>query len=123
MFDIMADLVFAQSFRMLEDEGNRHLVEAIDEHDKLIGLRSSFAEVRQWKLEPLLTPGITKKSAGFIALSKKMAFERMQEKTLDRKDILSYVLAAKDPETGKSMPVHEVWSESMALILAGMPLD
>ena len=37
----------------------------------------------------------------------------------DRKDIMSYLLAAKDPESGQNLQLAEVWSEAYLMISAG----
>lgn len=41
------------------------------------------------------------------------------EELKDRKDIMSYLLASKDPETGENLHLAEVWSEAYLMISAG----
>lgn len=48
--------------------------------------------------------------------------ERIDGKeAIDRKDIMSYLLAAKDSETGDSLSIEEVRSESFLMLSAGKP--
>lgn len=48
--------------------------------------------------------------------------ERIDGKeSIDRKDIMSYLLAAKDPETGESLSIEEIRSEAMLMLSAGKP--
>ena len=41
--------------------------------------------------------------------------------SIEGKDIMSYLLAAKDPETGESLSIEEVRSESFLMLSAGEP--
>lgn len=51
-----------------------------------------------------------------------MVQERIDGKeSIDRKDIMSYLLAAEDPETGERLSIQEVRSESFLMLAAGKP--
>lgn len=48
--------------------------------------------------------------------------ERIDGKeSIEGRDIMSYLLAAKDPETGESLSIEEVRSESFLMLSAGEP--
>ena len=59
----------------------------------------------------------------YLAFSKKQVMERSAREEKgegsDRKDIFSFMLHAKDPETGEGMPAMELWMEGSTLIVAG----
>jgi benzoate 4-monooxygenase len=45
--------------------------------------------------------------------------ERKHSKLCDRQDLLSYLLAAKDPDTGNPLPEEEIIAESISFIVGG----
>ena len=55
-----------------------------------------------------------------MTFSKAQALQRMKQgEDGDRKDFFSYLLHAKDPETGQGFTMPELWAESNLLIIAG----
>ena len=57
----------------------------------------------------------------FLEVSTKFSEARMasQEKMKGRNDIMSALLAAKDPKTGTKLSEAEVWGEAHLMIAAG----
>ena len=57
----------------------------------------------------------------FLEISTKYSEERRasEEKMSRRNDIMSALLAAKDPKTGTKLPEAEVWGEAHLMIAAG----
>ena len=57
----------------------------------------------------------------FLEISTKYSEERMasRDKMSKRNDIMSALLAAKDPKTGTKLAEAEVWGEAHLMIAAG----
>lgn len=59
----------------------------------------------------------------YLAFGKRSVMERTERDKKDgeagRKDIFSFMLHARDPETGQGMPTQELWMEGNTLIVAG----
>ena len=61
----------------------------------------------------------------FLEIFTKHSEERMasQEKISGRNDIMSALLAARDPQTATKLTEAEVWGEAHLMIAAGKPLE
>lgn len=60
----------------------------------------------------------------YLAFGKKQVMSRTNEKDAGlgetgRRDIFTFLLHAKDPETGEGFPMPELWMEGNTLIVAG----
>lgn len=120
-FDIMASLVFSQSFNMLSEATKRPLIESIEDKNKHIGILLERSFALKWTLESLLTSRIVTGSTMFVETAKEMVGKRMSTPNLNAEftDIISFILAAKDHETEEGMPIPEIWTEAVAHIIAG----
>ncbi|KAF3939249.1 hypothetical protein ABW19_dt0203342 [Dactylella cylindrospora] len=140
-FDVMAALVFGRPFRILEDEqGLSFVIDAINSGGKSTGV---FLQLPTFGKNSLLfrfrglfrllfiSPWDLKKIKNFLTLSAAMARERTERETaklkredikvdgVPKRDIFSYILNAKDPETGEQLGPEEIWVEARVLIIAG----
>ena len=78
-------------------------------------------------LESYLPPfrGLWADRNQYLAFGKKQVMSKMARdkedgaSASDRKDIFTYLLHAKDPETGEGFPMPELWMEGNTLIVAG----
>ena len=71
-------------------------------------------------LDRFLFPRLAKDRSRYTKFSKSLATQRTdQGDHSDRKDFFHYLLHAKDPDTGKSLSISELWAESDLLIIAG----
>ncbi|KAK5121604.1 hypothetical protein LTR85_004776 [Meristemomyces frigidus] len=125
VFDIMGDLVFGRSFGTLGDKPENR--EAI----RLLG-RAAKRNYVVAAMPALARHGFEKWLPGFRSLYldrlKYLAFGKAQVQTrtkengfgeTGRRDIFSFLLHAKDPETGEGFPMPELWMEGNTLIVAG----
>ena len=60
----------------------------------------------------------------YLAFGKKQVMAKTKDKDngnveMGRKDIFTFLLHAKDPETGEGFPMPELWMEGNTLIVAG----
>ncbi|KAF3925341.1 hypothetical protein ABW20_dc0109194 [Dactylellina cionopaga] len=141
-FDVMGALVFGQPFKILEDEsGLSYVIDAIISASRSVGVfvhlpvfgKNSFLfKIRAIFRLLFLSLQDLKNIKSFLALSATMTKQRTDREAAKaagedfvktegapNKDILSYVLNARDPVTGESLTPSDVWGEARVLIIAG----
>lgn len=126
--DSMTDLVFGRSYNMLTDPAQRGLGEVC-----LNGLNRDHLV---FQYPGLFTPGLNKwndfgtwfmpaavgEMMKFMAVGAGTALQRIEtpaEDAKDRKDVLNYLLTAKDKVTGTGLEKEDVVAEACILLLAG----
>ncbi|KAK1055152.1 hypothetical protein LTR74_015868 [Friedmanniomyces endolithicus] len=125
VFDIMGDLVFGKSFGTLGDkpenrEGIRLLGRAA-KRNYVVGAMPILAQRGLEKWLPFLR-SLCLDRCKYLAFGKSQVLARTKENGFGesgRRDIFSYLLHAKDPETGTGFPMPELWMEGNTLIVAG----
>ncbi|PVH95123.1 putative cytochrome P450 [Periconia macrospinosa] len=122
-FDVMSRLVFGSSYDMLSSAENRWIVGAIEGQLRRISFLNQLPEAEDLGLHRLLFPNARRRALGLSRKSKAMMEARTSDKPTTqnhpRADLLSVLLAAKDPETGESLSQAQLWAESNLLIIAG----
>ena len=68
--------------------------------------------------DPFWKRGVNAK-ASLEDFGRRAYFERKYSTRCDRRDLLSYLLAAKDPDTGNPLPEEEIIAESISFIVGG----
>lgn len=125
VFDIMGDLVFGKSFGTLgEKPENRHAIHLLGRAARRNYTVAAMPALYRTGLEKYIPPfrGLWKDRAKYLAFGKGQVMQRMADKSFGetgRKDIFSYLLTAKDPESGVRMPKGELFMEGNTLIVAG----
>ena len=125
--DVISELSFGKSLDMLLKADNRWITESISSY-----IRRSFMAMQyptiftqggsSWlSADTWLFPSLLKDRARYLDATIGVVQRRIDdnESMKDRKDIMSYLLAAKDPETGENLQMAEVWSEAYLMISAG----
>ncbi|CZT19858.1 related to cytochrome P450 67 [Ramularia collo-cygni] len=131
VFDIMGDLVFGRSFNTLKRAENRrgiYLLGRAARRNYVVAAMPTLLYTGLEKVFPLLR-GLYLDRCQYLAFGKKQVMERTKEGGFGqpgspsmesgRRDIFSFLLHAKDPETGEGMPMAELWMEANTLIVAG----
>lgn len=118
-FDLMAELVFGKTFRMLAETSNRFIIDLIQAATFRVGVCFQMSKLAVWNIDKLLSPGVSKLRDRYVEVSRSMAIDRMKMEKANRHDLFSYILAAKDPQTGKGFSMDDIWGESTLLIVAG----
>ncbi|SMY28276.1 unnamed protein product [Zymoseptoria tritici ST99CH_1A5] len=126
VFDIMGDLVFGRSFGTLgEKPENRRgifLLGRAARRNYTIAAMPMLLYTGLEKVLPILR-GLYLDRCQYLAFGKKQVMERTREGAGSaepvRRDIFSFLLHAKDPESGAGMPMPELWMEGNTLIVAG----
>lgn len=130
VFDIMGDLVFGRSFGTLgERPENRQGIYLLGRAARRNYVVAAMPTLLYIGLEKYLPPlrGLFQDRSKYLAFGKKQVMERTKENASSgsphgntgRKDIFSFLLHAKDPESGEGMPMPELWMEGNTLIVAG----
>lgn len=125
--DVISDLTYGQPFGLLTSPNLRWLVNAIVSGNRRIYLRFAFPSLfnvnpKAWyNPDKWIFPEMAAERQRFLEISTKYSEERMasEEKMSGRNDIMSALLAAKDPRTGTKLSEAEVWGEAHLMIAAG----
>ncbi|EME47424.1 hypothetical protein DOTSEDRAFT_123996 [Dothistroma septosporum NZE10] len=130
VFDIMGDLVFGRSLGTLgEKPENRQAIFLLGRaarRNYVVAAMPALLYTGLEKWVPLLR-GLYLDRCKYLAFGKKQVMERTKEQGQNgsplmetgRRDIFSFLLHAKDPESGEGMPMPELWMEGNTLIVAG----
>lgn len=126
VFDIMGDLVFGKSFGTLgervENRRGIFLLGRAARRNYVVGSMPALLYTGLEKVLPILR-GLYLDRCQYLAFGKKQVMDVMERQKngegKGRKDIFSFLLTAKDPETGEGVPMPELWMESNTLIVAG----
>lgn len=131
VFDIMGDLVFGRSFNTLRKPENRRgifLLGRAARRNYVVAAMPALLYTGLEKVLPFLR-GLYLDRCQYLAFGKQQVMERTKEGGFSqpgspsmesgRRDIFSFLLHAKDPESGDGMPMAELWMEANTLIVAG----
>jgi cytochrome P450 len=123
--DVISDLTFGRAYGLITSPDLRWVIEAIVAGNRHIYMRFAcpwlfnlpWGNPAQW-----LFPNMSDERQRFTKISDKFTKERMafiQEGNFERLDIMSALLAARDPKTGEKLSDAETWSEAHLMIAAG----
>ena len=115
----MTDLVFGEQYKLMEDEKNRFVIEAIEDSNVRTGTLIQAPEFGIRRLDRRLFAASILARNSFIKFVSKLLRQRMEIAPLKRNDIFTFLLNAKDPETGEGFTPAEIGAESTTLIVAG----
>ncbi len=118
-FDIMTDLVFGEQYKLMEEEKSRFVIEAIEDSNVRTGTLIQAPEFGIRRLDRRLFSSSILARNSFIKFVSKLLRQRMEVAPLKRNDIFTFLLNAKDPETGEGFTPAEIGAESTTLIVAG----
>ncbi|KAI9745830.1 MAG: hypothetical protein M1818_000511 [Claussenomyces sp. TS43310] len=118
-FDIMTDVIFGEKYKLLETPQNREVVQSIDDSNVRTGVLLQAAELATCRFDRRLFPKAIIGRNAFIKFVNALLKRRMQAQPLKRKDVFSFLLDAKDPETQQGLATAEIGAESTTMIVAG----
>ena len=125
--DVISELSFGNSLEMLQKVDNRWITESISSYIRRSFMAMQYPSVfshggSSWlSADTWLFPRLLKDRARYLDATIGVVQRRIDanDSMKERKDIMSYLLAAKDPETGENLQLAEVWSEAYLMISAG----
>ncbi|RDL30473.1 Cytochrome P450 [Venustampulla echinocandica] len=118
-FDIMSDVIFGESYALLEKPDNRFVIKAIEDSNIRTSVLVQAAEIGFRRLDRYLFPEAIIARNKFISFVSGLLKERMAAKPIKRPDVFSFLLDAKDPETQQGLGMAEIGAESTTMIVAG----
>lgn len=128
-FDVVSSLAYGKSFGMLVKPDLRYVRQAVERFAKGQQLAGQSPELfatqpdKWYNLRKFLIPGYLEYRHDFESLGRARAKERVEAPPYkhpgQRKDIMDFVIGAKDPETGEPFTMREVMAESNLMIGAG----
>jgi cytochrome P450 len=123
--DVISDLTFGRAYGLIINPDLRWVIEAIVAGNRHIYMRFAcpwlfnlpWGNPSRW-----LFPNMSDERQQFTNISNKFTEERIaliEEGKFDRQDIMTALLAARDPKTGERLSDAETWSEAHLMIAAG----
>ena len=119
-FDIIGQLGFGTALDLQTSTRNRFMLAGMDTSNFRTNLYMQFPLLKRAGLELLLYPFILTSQMAYYKKLRELIVARRAEGKHARKDLYSFVVDAKDPETGQGMRLRDIWSEAAFFMPAGM---
>ena len=119
-FDIIGQLGFGTALDLQTSTRNRFMLAGMDTSNFRSNLYMQFPLLKKVGLELLLYPFILTSQMAYYKKLRDLIVARRAEGKHARKDLYSFVVDAKDPETGQGMRLRDIWSEAAFFMPAGM---
>jgi benzoate 4-monooxygenase len=122
-FDVVASFAFGSPFGFVETGKDPDgLIQIIDARGEFMNATGSLSSIlrplmRYHPFDSFWRQGY-KARAGLESIGRE-AYQRRKSSTGNRKDLMSYLLAATDPSTKKSIDEDEIIAESISFIVGG----
>ncbi|OSS44299.1 hypothetical protein B5807_11133 [Epicoccum nigrum] len=118
-YDIMGEFGFGQTFGLQTSDKNHFIIDAIHVAVARAGVYVQYPALQKWGLDKIFYISAWKMRTKFFELMGRMVHERVSEGKHAKKDLFSFVIDVKDPETGRSLTETELAAESRFLLIAG----
>lgn len=120
-YDIMGEFGFGQSFQLQSDEKNHFLIDAVTATSRKAGVYVLYPALQKLQLEKLFYKrGLVMRQKYLDLMSWLVRSRKAAEaEKFNRPDLLTFLVDAKDPETGEGFTESEMWAESRFLLIAG----
>ena len=118
-YDIMGDFGFGQSFELQEKTDNRFLMSAVVATSRKAAVYMHYPALAKLQLEKLLARRTISMREKYLQLMSRLVKSRLEADPGLHHDLFSFLLEAKDPETGHGFTESELWAESRFLLIAG----
>ena len=115
----MSEVIFSESYDLLEKPDYRYVVEAIERSNVRTSVLIQAGELAFRRLDKKLFRDAIRGRNLFIRFVNELLQKRMSAKPLQRHDVFSFLLSAKDPETQEGLRVNEIGAESTTMVVAG----
>ena len=118
-YDIMGDFGFGQSFELQEKTDNRFLMDAVVATSRKAAVYLHYPALAKLQLEKLLARRTVWMREKYLKLMSHLVKSRLVADKNLHNDLFSFLVDAKDPETGEGFTESELWAESRFLLIAG----
>ena len=119
--DVISAFSFGDSFNTQRVEKNRGVLLGMRAGSMISGICNQYTWLTPFKnlLDRVLKPGGTWTREQYAIFMREVVKKRLGETKDARSDLFSFIIDAKDPETGAGLTMTEIWGESRMLMLAG----
>lgn len=118
-FDIMADLIFAGKYNLLERDQYRYVVNAIETSNVRVGALLQAPILRFARLDKMLFPKSIYARDLFVRFVGKLLRDTLRADNCGRKNLFNTLSTIVDPVSGSRFKQEEIVSESTTLVVAG----
>ncbi len=118
-YDVMGEFGFGQSFELQIKPDNHFLIDAVTATSRKAGVYVQYPALANLQLDKLLYRKGLQMREKYLALMSKLVKSRLSADKNSQNDLFSFVVDAKDPETGRGFTESELWAESRFLLIAG----
>ncbi|EKG16603.1 Cytochrome P450 [Macrophomina phaseolina MS6] len=118
-YDIMGEFGFGQTFHLQTSDENRFLIDAVTATSHKAGVYVQYPELQKLRLEALFYRRGLEMRRKYLELMSNLVKNRLAAGKSSRNDLFSFIVDAKDPETGVGFSEDELWAESRFLLIAG----
>ena len=118
-YDIMGDFGFGQSFGLQERNDNRFLMDAVVATSRKAAVYLHYPALANLKIEKLLGRRTMAMREKYLNLMSYLVKSHLDADKNVQNDLFSFLVDAKDPETGSGFTESELWAESRFLLIAG----
>lgn len=118
-YDIMGDFGFGQSFDLQQKPDNRFLMDAVLATSRKAAVILHYPALAKLRLERLVARRTLEMREKYLKLMASLVKSRLEADKNHHNDLFSYLVEAKDPETGEGFTESELWAESRFLLIAG----
>jgi cytochrome P450 len=127
----MTDVIFDEHYNLLEKENNRHVLRCIEKSGVRTGTMCQWPRLKwdhkfgSWgkKLHRIIFADAIRNRNAFIGFVSGLMKARMSGTPIERSDIFTNLLNAKDPDGGARLCLDELIAESTSLIIAGKTIS
>ena len=118
-YDVMGEFGFGQSFELQTKTDNRFLIDAVTATGHKAGVFVQYPKLQYLQLDKLLYRKGLWMREKYLQLMARLVKERLIAEKDSQNDLFSFLVDAKDPETGRGFTESELWAESRFLLIAG----
>ncbi|KAF1955978.1 cytochrome P450 [Byssothecium circinans] len=117
--DVIGQLGFGAAFNLQTSTENRFMVAGLETSNFRTNLYIQFPLLKKIGMEVALYPFILTSQMRYYKMLRDLIVARRSEGKHDKKDLYSFVVDIKDPETGEGMRLRDIWSEAAFFMPAG----
>lgn len=118
-YDVMGEFGFGQSFHLQTKPDNHFLIDAVTATSRKAGAIVQYPKLGYLQLEKLFYRKGLEMRAKYLRLMGDLVKSRVTAEKDSQHDLFSFLVDAKNPETGVGFTESELWAESRFLLIAG----
>lgn len=117
--DVLGEFGFGQSLELQTSPKNRFFIDAVDAASFRGGIYAQYAKLRKYGFDLIILPVKKGLWTRFIRLNIELVTARLKNTKAEKNDLFSFLVDAKDPESGEGTSPEELFAESALFTIAG----